>query len=505
MTNITGYSDTTTHHELYSLLSQKVINGEIDNYAKVITILDQLPRDKRVLWVYPRIFALIRSMYWGFLKDLDKERFPDMWKTFVIEDPQYPGTGKLKRNSNILTLFSGIMDIHGYTSFCQKTGRNLSMLQLLDDCIQKDIKNIAASHGVICQRSRGDEIILLGCRASAVFFTAMSIIDYFGKKQVIHHKGFQKARMGNRIMLPDMKVSAGIAGGNKYTPLLITSNGDLSGHLINSAARLQGRANKLAPSETKILLTRQALTKLKIETEIDPDIRKKLEGMYFRNSGGVEFKGTQMRVIDVIFKKNELYKKKLDSGFEQLYDALEKGLWERQIFEVSISLVRSALTHMEQFVTVTEHFGKVRNLDVVSLCNRGLEEFLNANQFEKALETLKTAYNILKEIPSFDHLLLEYLEEITNCYERYKLSYVNELEKVLEEKTEFLLDIDMRDLYLKAKKEVETYNRIRKLAIENPKIGNRKALWLRVVTEAKKHSTVNGSKLISSKVKTSEI
>ncbi|MBN2509073.1 MAG: hypothetical protein JXB03_02310, partial [Spirochaetales bacterium] len=478
MNNITGYSEKTSHHELYSLLSQKVVSGELDTYAKVIAILDLLPKDKRVLWVYPRIFALVRSIYWGFLKDLDKERFPDMWKTFVIEDPKYPGTGKLKRNSNILTLFAGIMDIHGYTSFCQKAGRNLSMLQLLDDCIQKDIKNIAASHGVVCQRSRGDEIILMGCRASSVFFTAMNIIDYFGRKQVIHHKGFQKARTGNRIMLPDMKVSAGIAGGNKYTPILITSNGDLSGHLINSAARLQSRANKLAPDDTKILMTRQVLTKLKLETEIDPDIKKKLEGMYFRNSGGVEFKGTQMRVIDVIFKKNELYKRNLDKGFARLYEALEKEMWERQIYEETLSLIRAALTHMEQFVIITSRYGKVRNLDIISLCNRGLEEFLNANQFEKALETMNTIYRILREIPVFDPLLLEYLEEITACYESYRLSYEAELEKVLEEKTEFLLDIDMRDLYLKAKKEVETYNRIRKIAIENPKVGNRKALWL---------------------------
>ena len=505
MNSIADYSDRTSHHQLYAFMAQKIVTGEIDNYGDVLDILETLPRDRRVQWVYPRLFALVRSIYWGFLKNLDKKTYPSMWNSFVIEDPQFPGTGRLKRNSKILTLFAGIMDIHGYTSFCQKAGRNLSMLQLLDDCIQDDITAIAQQYGVLCQRSRGDEIILLGCKASAVFFTAMSIIDYFGKKHVIQNKGFQMSRAGNRIMLPDMKVSAGISGGHKYTPLLVTSNGDLSGHLINSAARLQSRANKLAPRDTKLLLTRQVLTKLQIEMNINRDVRDRLKDVYFRNSGGVEFKGTQMWVVDVIFHKEELYKKKMDAGFERLYSAVAKGLWDRQIYEEVMSLVRTALTHMHQFTVTIEHYGKIRNVDIVSLCNRGLEEFLNSNQFDKALETMETVHYFVCSIPEFDHLLLEYLQEITKGYQHLRIAYLEALENVLEEKAEFLLELEMRDVYVKAKKEVDTYNKIRKLAMEHPKVGNRKALWLRIVSDTRKTPILEGHLNASSPVKTERL
>jgi hypothetical protein len=491
MKSVAEYNETTSHYELYSYLSQKIISGEIDNFGDVLEILYQLPLDKRIKWVYPRLFTLIRSVYWGFLKDLDKKRYPGLWETFVIEDSRFPGVGKLKRNSKILTLFCGMLDIHGYTAFCQKVGRNLSMLQLLDDCIQDDIHQIARENEVICQRSRGDEIVLLGAKASSVLFAVMGIVDYFGKRKVIEHDAFQNVRVGNKIMLPDMKISAGISGGQKYTPLVITSNGDLSGHLINAAARLQARANDLAPKDTKILLAGQVYAKLKKETKIDEKAEEKLTGIYFRSFGAVEFKGTRMTVIDVIVRKEEMYIKAMEKGFKDLLHALKKSQWENKIFEITVDLIKIAATNMDTFTISLTEGEIIRNRDLTSLCDRALEEFHNSNQFHNALESFESICKIVQYIPDFDHLLLEYLRKVAAGYRQFKAFYLEELETILEKRADYLLPIDIRDVYKKAEKEAAAFEKLRKLVMEHPKIGYRKAIWLRVVQDRKSDLSVS--------------
>ena len=485
MKSLKEYSYSTSPYELYTFLSQKIVCGEIDNFGEIIEMLYQLPRDKRIRWLYPKLFFLIRSIYWGFLKDLDKNQFPEMWKTFVIEDPEFPGVGKLKRNSKILSLFCAMLDIHGYTAFCQKAGRNLSMLHLLDNCIQEDILGIARKNGIICQRSRGDEIVLLGADASALLFTVMGIVDYFGRRKVIQNKAFQNTRMGNKIILPDMKVSVGISGGTKYTPLVITVNGDLSGHLINSAARLQSHANNLAPKDTKILLMSQVFGKLKKEIDLSKDVRDKLSGIYFRNTGLVELKGTQLTVVDVIVRKEEMYKQAMEKRFEDLNLALKNSEWENRIFEIALDLVKIAVTNMNNFSVSLPSNEVVKNRDLFALCSKALGEFNNNNQIHNALDKLDDICNIVQHIPDFDHLLIKYLQDVLQGYRHLKTFYMEELETILNERAESLLPSHMRAIYNKAAKEAETYRKLRELALEHPKIGNRKAIWLKVVRDKK--------------------
>ena len=86
-----------------------------------------------------------------------------------MPDRKYHFAGDIKRMATIPDVYMAILDIHGYTRFCQKHRHNMSMLELLDRVIQQELPKIAAKYGVIIRRARGDEILLLGGSACELF------------------------------------------------------------------------------------------------------------------------------------------------------------------------------------------------------------------------------------------------------------------------------------------------------------------------------------------------
>ncbi len=147
---------------------------------------------------------------------------------------------------SIPDIYLGLLDIHGYTRYCQEKKRNMSMVDLLDRMIYEDVKAICSETGVVSKRAQGDEILILGASASDVLKSTLQIIDYFNTQG----RSFKNTILSKKLpgtVLPKFQISAGIAGGQKFTPLVITRNGDISGDIVNTAARLQAKANRVSP------------------------------------------------------------------------------------------------------------------------------------------------------------------------------------------------------------------------------------------------------------------
>jgi class 3 adenylate cyclase len=479
---IDDYNEHTSAYELYTFFADRIVQDQILTFEEAAKLLDTLPADSRREFVAKRVFLLLKGMHWGFFRNLNKSKFPKLWRELVIEYKNYPGCGDLKRNMKIPSLFCGILDIHGYTSFCQKHGRNLSMLQLLDEVIQIDVADVAKEHGVMAKRARGDEIILMGASASSMLKAVLSIVDFFQKRRVIQQEGLSRSRSGYRIMLPDMTISAGVSGGQKYTPIIITKDGDLSGHLINTAARLQARANKLAPSKTKLLLSSHVYTSLMREEKISGAYIFEREKTFFWNAGPVSFKGTTIPVYELIFNQEDEYKKQLKQPMEDLFQSIKKGRWEQPVFVDLVNLISRALKFQKNFSVEDPETGdRLVSRDLIGLLDHALVEYVSRYNYKIAVEVLKRIEIMLRRSGEFDSFLLEYLSLIVGKYQQALDMFMKEINEILDSRIDFLLPVNLRNNYRNAERNLEIYNRLRNSAMDNPELGNKKMLWFRTV------------------------
>ncbi|MEJ5190097.1 MAG: hypothetical protein WHT84_12860, partial [Breznakiellaceae bacterium] len=206
MKSLSDYTSSTAATELYAFLAELVVNEEVTSFSQLMELVEKLPRDNRFMAVIPRIFKLIQKLQWGFFRDIDPEQYPKIWKEVVVPHPEFKQCGDLKRNLTISDIYVGILDLHGYTRFCEKNKNNLSMLQMLDDLIQVDLLNIAKKYNVVFQRRQGDEMVLVGASAADVLAVTLLVIQAFSKQRTIHFKGDDALRTGNSVILEEMHV-----------------------------------------------------------------------------------------------------------------------------------------------------------------------------------------------------------------------------------------------------------------------------------------------------------
>lgn len=474
---ISEYSNKTSAYELFSFLCDQILSGHLSDFKQIENQLLSLSDDKRRSFAAIKAFRVLKGARWGFFKDLDPVAYPCMWEKLVIPSRDFSGTGLLKRNMTITSLYCSIIDIHGYTSFCQKAGKNINMLKLLDEVIHNDILSLTQENDVISQRARGDEIILIGSQAGAVLKSVLDIAAYFQKKKIIVPKNKTQSRLGHKLVLPKMEISAGVTGGQKYTPLIITADGDISGQLINSAARLQARANKQASDRTSILISNHVYAALNREKDSSKytDWDKKI---FYWNSGPVSFKGTRIWVYEMVLSEDAQYKKKLKEAMDDLLEALKQELWEGKIFVALLTLISRAAHVQGPF-----HYNDLRtgekssHRDLISKCEEAMILFMSRKQFNKAIDLLVEISGILEGIPQFDGTVREYAREILPKYLILSQTFKSTLEEILDERIEYILPVRIGEIYRKTEKGYHAYKKIREDAINDPELGNRQALW----------------------------
>lgn len=465
MKSISDYTSTTSAMELYTFLAEAVLEERIQTFSELMEWVAPLPRDARFNAVIPRIFKLLRKLNWGFFRDIDPETYPKIWKEVVIPHKELKQFGDLKRNLTISDVYVGILDLHGYTRFCEKNKNNLSMLQMLDDIIQVDLLNIAKSYNVVFQRRQGDEMVLVGASACDVLAVTLLIIDTFAKRRTFNVKD-QAAnhRTGYKIILEEMHVSAGIAGGKKFTPFIITKDGDLSGGVINTAARLQGRANELSGSRSMILVSRTVFTNFTSEMKAAPHPFFTKTPIKFFDSGWISFKGISVAVHEVLYTEQDMRKLLYEVQMTDLYRAIEGGLWKDGIFISLLSLISKVLRTIPKIrIDVTEQ-GTTRTLineDLITFTQDTLSTFRLAQDYRKALHNLETLVGYLDEIPRFDPLCMEYAHSILYEYRKILVRYEERIEPKIEEKVPTVLPAKYRTLYEEGRRGAEVYQKLR--------------------------------------------
>ncbi len=484
MKSLQDLTDTTSAYELFTYFYWKILDGEVRTFAELVAAAETVPESNRKTFVLRNGFLLIRRLYWGFFRDLTREEFPQLWErlTLPVHGTEYGAD--LKRNMMIANVYAAFIDIHGYTAFCRKAGRNTSLLRLLDESIEKDIRNLCRSHGVLCNRLRGDEIVMIGATAAGTIRAVIGIAAYFASRKNFTFNGLVKGRTGNSIILPEMKVSAGIAGGRRYTPLIITESGDLSGSVVNTASRLQSAANRLSGSGTRVFLSeyvyiryREELRGRKEPVLVDPEAP-------FIRIGPVAMKGLRVPVVEALVDPAERYRVKYRGELERLRESLKNALWSGQIFMDLANLLVRMVRCMAPFSL--KGSGEPSGNDRARVLDnrRAVEEleaaaslFFSGKDFELAVRRLSGIAELLSGIPGADPIVLKFAEIVLEKYRLVCAEYRRELQGFLESRENKLLSLEEITTYGQLKSQVSLHREFESRLFARLEPERRKILW----------------------------
>lgn len=476
-----------THHELFSYFYDKIISREITTFSELADRIDRVKTTFNKTPVVYKCFQLIKELHWGYFNVLTKSSYPKLWKELVLTHQKYTSAGDLKRNITISNLYIALLDIHGYTAFCQTSKKNISRLHKLDEFIAQGIQKIAADNGAISQRERGDEILVIAAGATDMLRTVMGIIDTFAAQPVFDEDTVTHNHGDYGITLPEFQVSAGIAGGNLSTPLIITEQGTLSGFLLNTAARLQGRSNELSPKLTRVTCTNTVKQKFDKENTHSKSALFSSGMLFFLDCGTLEFKGINISTCEIIYHPRDEYKKRLAKPIEEVLTNIKNGGWQYRVFNSVINLIHFTAQIMPPFeVEITT----VTGLDLITpqsiriLCDRSMQ-FFAEEDYINAVNYLERLTERIKQVPNFERLVIDLAENILHAYQELLTEYEALLDEQVNKHIDNIFNEKYKAAYHNGKRSIETFKKLQQLARKNPLIDMKKTIWYNLINRKK--------------------
>jgi len=488
--DISEFNGGMTGYELFSFLYERIITKEVTTFSKLKEMVAPIIREKWTHAVIMKAFQLLKSLNWGFFAKISPNTHAKLWKEMVISDRDFPEAGDLKKTLQISNLYIAMLDIHGYTKFCMESRKNLSMMHTLDWAIGNEVQRISSQCGAISQRERGDEMVVVAASATDALMVTLCILDYFGKTDVVCDPNISTKRGGNAEALPIFKITGGITGGNTQSPLIITEQGNLAGFLLNSGARLQSRANELSPKESRVMIAKQVMMNYEKENAANKCILAQNDSIYFFETGHIEFKGVMIPTCEVIFDKNERYKEKFAEEMSKLLGSIRESLWEQRIFQDLIDLLIKVAQNMPKFSVTPQRIllasmQTIANESYVQLCRIAYKAYFIDEDYHMAVEYLRYLVEVSEQIPSFDRLVLDYLEGITEKYEFLLSAYEVRLDKEIDEKAAQIFQGDYYKTWLAAKKSTQVFEKLRSIGRKSQDIPKKKYMWLSMLLQNK--------------------
>jgi hypothetical protein len=359
------------------------------------------------------------------------------------------------------------------------------MLHTLDRTINHEIRRIAFQCQAVSQRERGDEIVVVAASATDALTVTLAIIDYFGKTNVVNDPRINTRRLGDAVILPVFKLSAGITGGNTTSPLIITENGNLSGFLLNAGARLQNRANELSSTESRVMITKQVQMNYIKENSAEPCHLFECGTVYFLDTGIIEFKGVLLPTCEAVFKTEDRYKERFSEGLTQLLSSIKENLWEQKIYLDLMELLFQAVQAMPAFQAAPSKpingMRTVTNVSFQQLCKIGAKTYLQDEDYACAVSLLHSFVDIMETVPQFDRLILDYTRGVAEKYNLLLQSFEAAIDKEIDEKAGLIFSGDHLKTYMAAKNGTAIYEKLKAIGRKSPALTKKKALWYNLI------------------------
>jgi len=463
-----------------NIIYENIVNGQIKKFDELLTELKKCKLDKNDFNKGLRTGnTLMKKLYWGSFSDLNYKEYPNLWKQIVVPHRQYRTAGDLKESMTISNLFIGMMDIHGYTAFCQESKKNITKLHQLDHFLTVTVGGIAKRNGCVGNRERGDEIVLVGGSASDILSATFEIIQIFAKEVFFKSSNSYQPTEDFSYLLPSFSISAGLSGGNINTPMIITKTGEISGFLLNTAARLQVRANKMASKETKVLITKQLKTALEREAKTSASSNLNEVLQYF-DYGSIAFKGTSIANMEILFKDSDKYKIQLQSPLDNLLSSLKQNFWQEKIYLDLIDLIyKTAITAPPFHETIEINNDKmvISNEWISRKTTVARNLFTLQEDYVGAIEQLDIIYRTICKLSYFEPIVVEYCGEILERYQKMSNLFKESVQKQIEQNKSLIFTPQELKIYNYLEKNASFLPRLKDKARKSSHISNKKGLW----------------------------
>ncbi|MFA7567369.1 MAG: adenylate/guanylate cyclase domain-containing protein [Alkalispirochaeta sp.] len=403
----------------------QIVAGAITTVDELVVYLEPLGDTERLEGVVRRCYRLIREIHWGIFRHLDSKTHPELWRALTVTNRKIADIADLKQNVVVPNIYCALLDVHGYTAFCQKNRHNVTMLRMLDNLMHNDLQTVAAHHHCIASRSAGDMVILIGSSPIDIVRACLGIIASFSRKRVVKATETFESRRGASVVMQDFNVSAGIAGGQHYNSLIVTQDGDISGVLVNTAARLQSLAGRIAPDRSKVMVASHVYTRYRKAANLAGGI----DGLQFFDCGKIAFKGVGVGVHELLFLEWELKKVAYQDEYQAVVSAARRGQWSDSLVPDAIRLVAKAIeTNPIPQVSVIEdgRTRKVSSSEIAQLCKEAINIYEYGKDHRKAAVLLEEIGGLLERCTAFDPLVLIHFRRIAGAYDQM----VRELERV---------------------------------------------------------------------------
>jgi hypothetical protein len=486
--DLADYNGATSEYEVFAFLYDRVLSREIRTFSGLRAFVEPILRNQRIHPVVMRVFELIKKINWGFFADISPVTHKKLWKELVIADKVFPEAGDLKRTLQISNLYISMLDIHGYTKFCQESRTNLSRLHTLDRIINREIQQIAGQCQSVSRRERGDEIVVVSAGASDALTVTLSIIDYFAKTGVVEDPAIANKRVGDEAKnLPAFKISAGITGGNTTSPLIITEQGELSGFLLNSGARLQTRANELSPRESRVMAARQVQMNYLKENQGERTPLFQSGRIFFFDTGQIEFKGVMLPSCEVVFNPRDRYKEKVSAALQKLFGSIRDNLWEQRIFTDLVDLLIMTAQVMPKFQVIPPRplrgMQTLTNESMVGLCRSASRAYIMDEDYHSAVTILQELAGLAEQVPEYDRLILDYLKGTVDKYAILLGAYESAIDKQIDEQAETIFPGNNFRVWQAAKKGIAVYEKLKAMGRRSKEITAKKNLWYKLIKQ----------------------
>ena len=490
--DLNEYGESTSEYELFSFLYDKIIGREFTVFSALKAYADPVLRDKRTHPVMMRCFELIKKLNWGFFANMSFAVHKRLWQELVVADQNFPEAGNLKDTLQTSTLYVAMLDIHGYTQFCMDSKNNPNKMLVLDWAINNDIRRVSDQCQAVCQRERGDEIVVVAARATDALTVTLGIFDYFGKSNLLHDPGVVTQRTGKAADadMPLFKLSGGITGGDK-SPLIITEKGNLAGFLLNSGARLQIRANELSPAENKLMVAKQVQMNYVKENQGEKCALFKNNTLYFLDTGLVYFKGVRIPTCEAVFRSEDRYRAQYSEELVRLFGSIRESLWEQRIFMDLMELIGKASSVMPSFsVLLKEPIASMRTTSITNdstaqMCRIGVKAYTIDEDYDGAVQILRDFITIFDLVPSFDRLIVEYTQGVMEKYDQLLDQYRGAIDREIEEKAAEIFQGNHLQAYHASKNAAGIFEKLRAMGRKSAIVTKKKPLWFKLIQQNK--------------------
>jgi hypothetical protein len=489
MKDLNDFNAGTTEYELFFFLYGKVMSRDITAFSQLKQLVKPILKSQMAQNVVLRVFDLIKRLNWGFFADVSPVTHRKLWRELVVADKDFPEAGDIKRTMQVANIYICMLDIHGYTKFCQESRNNLSRLHTLDKIINHEIRQIATQCQSVSRRDRGDEMVVVSPSATDALTVTLSIIDYFAKTGVVKDPTISSHREGEVAnSLPVFKISAGITGGNITSPLIVTEDGDLSGFLLNIGARLQTRANELSPRESRVMVSKQVQMNFIKENQTEKCAIFRDEAVYFLDTGMVEFKGVMLPTCEAVFNSRDRYKEKISESLQKLFGSIRENLWEQRIFLDILELIARAAVSMPPFMInppqPVSGLSALSNQSVMNLCRQAARAYTADEDYPAAVRILRQLVEVISMMPDFDHLIFDYLRGISARYDGLLTRYDSEINKEIEAKAKDIFTENTYKTLQAAKNGILIYEKLLTQGRKSNALTKKKILWYKLIKES---------------------